>query len=201
MGSRHRDPSLKRNGLRSPLVSAVAVGLALLSAGGPAGGQGSPQTSSLTILIRDGRRALPLSVLNDQEFVLLDDLATAFQLSVREESFGALTVGYKGKTILLTPDQPLASVAGRLVSLPAAPMRSGRRWAVPVEFINRALSLIYDTRLELRKPAHLVIVGDLRVPRVSVRLESSDPVRLIIDASPRTSSTVSQESNNTLAVK
>src|SRR5262249_48093359 len=49
--------------------------------------------------------------------------------------------------------------------------------------------------------AHLVIVGDLRVPRVSVRLESSDPVRLIIDASPRTSSTVSQESNNTLAVK
>jgi N-acetylmuramoyl-L-alanine amidase len=70
-----------------------------------------------------------------------------------------------------------------------------------VEFINRALSLIYDTRLELRKPSHLVIVGDLRVPRVSVRLESSDPVRLIIDASPRTNSTVSQESNNTLTVK
>ena len=36
----------------------------------------------------------------------------AFQLTVREESLGAITVSYKGKTIVLTPDQALASVGG-----------------------------------------------------------------------------------------
>jgi hypothetical protein len=102
---------------------------------------------ALTLLAREGRRALPLTVAANQEMVGLDDLATAFQLAVREESLGAITVSYKGKTIVLTPDQPLASVSGRLVSLPAAPARNGPRWLVPVEFISRALALIYDLRL------------------------------------------------------
>jgi N-acetylmuramoyl-L-alanine amidase len=149
---------------------------------------------SLTLLSRDGRRALPLALIADQEFVALDDLAGAFQLTVREESLGAVTVSYKGKTIVLTPDQALASVAGRLVSLPAPPSRNGRRWLVPVEFISRALSLIYDTRLDLRKPSHLLVVGDLRVPRITVRY---DPLgvagRLTIDATPRANATVSQD--------
>ena len=118
--------------------------------------------------------------------VALDDLAATFQLTVREESLGAITVSYKGKTIVLTPDQPLASVSGRLVSLPAPPARSGSRWLVPVEFISRALALIYDTRLDLRKPSRLLVIGDLRVPRITVRY---DPLgasgRLTIDATPR----------------
>jgi hypothetical protein len=80
---------------------------------------------ALTLLAREGRRTLPLTIAADQEMVGLDDLATAFQLAVREESLGAITVSYKGKTIVLTPDQPLVSVSGRLVSLPAAPARNG----------------------------------------------------------------------------
>ena len=138
----------------------------------------------------------------DQEFVALDDLAAAFQLTVREESLGAITVTYKGKTIVLTPDQALASVAGRLVSLPAPPSRSGRRWLVPVEFISRALALVYDARLDLRKPSRLLVVGDLRVPRIIVRY---DPLgargRLTIDATPRAHSTVTQESGTDLSIK
>src|SRR5207245_1219836 len=82
---------------------------------------------------------------------------------------GAITVSYKGKTIVLTPDQALASVSGRLVSLPAPPTRNGRRWLVPVEFISRALGLIYDARLDLRKPSRLLVIGDLRVPRLTAR--------------------------------
>ena len=67
--------------------------------------------------------AAAVTLVGDQEFVALDDLAAAFQLTVREEALGAITVSYKGKTIVLTPDQALASVAGRLVSLPAPPSR------------------------------------------------------------------------------
>src|SRR5207247_9019353 len=136
----------------------------------------------------------------DQEFVALDDLASTFQLTVREEA-GAVTVSSKGKTIVLTPDQALASVSGRLVSLPMAPARSGRRWLVPVEFINRALALVYDTKLELRKSSHLLIAGDLRVPRITVRYDLVAPgARLTIDATPRATNTVTQD-NDRLLVK
>jgi hypothetical protein len=181
----------------SPVVAAISLAVVLLGPGEPAGGQGSA-SPTLTILSRDGRRSLPLNIVNDQELVFLDDLASAFQVTVREESLGTFTVAYKNRTILLTPDQPLVSIAGRLVSLPAPPTRSGRRWLVPVEFINRALALIYDSPLDLRKRSRLLIVGDLRVPRLSVLYQGGDPARIIIDATPRTNSTVSQESTSLL---
>ena len=172
-----------------PFLSAVfslslAIGLLSQSAAPP----------SLTLLSKDGRRSLTIVMAGDQEFISLDDLAAVFQLAVHEESFGAVTVSYKGKTIVLTPDQTLASVSGRLISLPAAPARRSGRWIVPLEFISRALAPIYDSRLDLRKPSHLLIVGDVRVPRVTVRY---DPVgsgsRLTVDATPRANSTVSQD--------
>jgi N-acetylmuramoyl-L-alanine amidase len=145
------------------------------------------------MLSRDGRKPLALALVTDQEFVALDDLAATFQLAV-QESLGAITVSYKGKTVILTPDQTLASVAGRLISLPAPPSRQGRRWLVPVEFISRALAPIYDTRLELRKPSRLLIVGDLRVPRILARYDPLGAAgRLTIDATPRATSTVSQD--------
>jgi N-acetylmuramoyl-L-alanine amidase len=199
VSARPRDVPLKLIRLSSLFLATAIAVLLPFAIVGPVGGQ-SAVSSSLTIISKDGRRAVPLSGSGDQELVFLDDLAAAFQLTIREESLGALAVSYKGKTILMTPDQPLVSIAGRLVSLPSPPTRSGRRWLVPVEFTNRALSLIYDARLDLRKASRLLIVGDLRVPRIAVRFENGDPARLIVDASPRTNSTISQE-NNSLTVK
>ena len=175
-------------------AAAIAVGLlAVVSS------QTAP-APALSLLTREGRRALPLTMSGDQELVALDDLATTFQLSV-QESLGAITVSYKGRTIILTPDQTLASVAGRLISLPSPPARSGRRWLVPVEFISRALAPVYDVPLDFRKASHLLVMGDLRVPRVTVRF---DPLgtsgRLTIDVTPRATATVSQESE-TLTVR
>ncbi|MGE5243515.1 MAG: N-acetylmuramoyl-L-alanine amidase [Betaproteobacteria bacterium] len=164
----------------STLVGANALGL-------------QTSAASLTLLSRDGRRALPLSLVSGRDFIALDELASTFQLAVHEEA-GALTVSYKGKTIVLTPDQALASVNGRLVSLPAAPVRSGGRLMVPVEFVSRALALIYDQRLDLRTPSRLLIVGALRVPRVSVRYEpAAAGPRLVVEAKPRTLMSVAQQ--------
>ncbi len=177
--------------------SLVAVTAALLVAIAAALSSQSPPAPALSLLSKDGRRTLPLALVADQQFVALDDLATAFQVAVREESMGAVTVSYKGKTIVLTPDQALASVGGRLVSLPAPPSRNGRRWLVPVEFISRALALIYDARLELRKTSRLLIIGDLRVPRIAVRYDPLGAAgRLTIDATPRASATVTQEAEH-----
>ena len=166
----------------------LALVISLLSQTAPA------PLPSLTMLSKDGRRPLPIVMVGDQEFVGLDDLATSFQLAVHEEALGALTVSYKGKTIVLTPEQTLASVSGRLISLPAPPARRGTRWLVPLEFISRALTPIYDVRLELRKPSHLLVVGDVRVPYVTVRYDPlGNAGRLTIDATPRAASTVTQE--------
>jgi N-acetylmuramoyl-L-alanine amidase len=152
------------------------------------------------MLSKDGRRTIPLALVNNQEFVAVDDLAATFQLAVREDALGALTITYKDKTIVLT-NQALASVAGRLVSLPAPAARAGRRWLVPVEFINRALALIYDTKLDLRKGSHLLIAGDLRVPRITVRYDLVAPgARVTIDATPRAANTVTQD-NERLLIK
>jgi len=168
------------------------VGLAAVLSSQPA------SSPALTLLSKEGRRTLPLTIANDQDLVALDDLAATFQLQV-QDSLGAITVSYKGRTIVLTPDQSLASVSGRLISLPAPPIRSGRRWLVPVEFISRALAPIFDTRLDLRKSSHLLVVGDLRVPRVVARYEVlGSAARLTIDATPRADSTVSQDNQRIL---
>jgi N-acetylmuramoyl-L-alanine amidase len=163
----------------------------------------SSQTAALTVLSKDGRRSLATTVINEQDFVALDDLAAMFQLAVREDALG-VTVSYKGKTIVLTLDQALASVSGRLISLPAPPTRGpapGRRWLVPTEFINRALALVYDAALDLRKPSRLLVVGDLRVPRLQMRYEAVGAgVRLTIDATPRSGSVISQD-NERIAIK
>ncbi len=175
-------------------TAAVVVAAALAVTLQRVSGQGA--SPALTVLTQEGRRTLPLTLVNGQEFIGLDDLAGTFSLSV-QESLGAITVSYKGKTIILTPDQTLASVAGRLISLPAAPTRAGRRWLVPAEFVSRALAPIYDTRLELRKPSRLLIVGDLRVPRLALRYEAVGAGgRLTIDATPRAASTVSQDNEH-----
>lgn len=164
------------------------------------------QQGPLVVLSKDGnalaRRTLQTTAIGEQDYVALDDLASMFQLTVREDALGALTVNDKTKTILLTPDQPLASVGGRVVSLPAPPVRQGRRWMVPVDFIGRALAAVHDTKITLRRPARLVILGDLRVPRVQVRYDANGATggRLTIDATPRSSSTVAQDGDQ-LVVK
>src|SRR5437764_7049600 len=215
-----RDPPLRiaarADGSASSLPPAARVGAALILGALLAGiivrgtaGQTPSTAPTLTLLSTEGRRTLPMTLIAGQEFIALDDLASIFQLAVQEDSLGAITVSYKGKTIVLTPDQALASVSGKLISLPAAPSRLGpaagpgrpSRWLVPVEFISRALAPIYDSRVDLRKASHLLVVGDLRVPRVALRYDpQASGGRLTVDATPRTPSTVSQE-NDHLSIK
>ncbi len=136
---------------------------------------------------------MPAFAIDGQDFVALEDLATAFQLTVREEA-GAITVSSRGRTIVLTRNQSLASVSGRLISMPAPPARVGSRWFVPVDFIGRVLPSVSDTRIELRRPSRLVIIGDLRVPRLSVRHEPlGASARLTIEAAPDTPSSIAQD--------
>jgi N-acetylmuramoyl-L-alanine amidase len=184
--------------------SGLLVVLAIIAFAAPTGTARQADVSRaalpFTVISPDGRRPLPAFQVGDQVMVALDDLAALFQVTVREDSIaGGVTIGYKGKTVILTAGQALASASGRLVSLPAPPARDGRRWLVPVEFINRALGVVYDARLDVRKNARFVLVGDVRVPHVAVRTEILGPqTRLTFSVTPRTPYTVAQETGRVL---
>src|SRR5262249_5264428 len=156
--------SLEWNPLNARSRSAICMALALAGTLALAGRLDSQApATSLTLLSKDARRTQALVVVNGQEYVGLDDLAMIFQFTIREDPTGPVTATYKGKTIVITADQAVAFVTGRLVALSTAPIRAGRRWLVPLDFISRAIGPIYDTRLDLRAASHLLVIGDLRV--------------------------------------
>jgi hypothetical protein len=140
----------------------------------------------LTIITREGRRPVPTTLLNGQEFIALDELASLFQLTVREDALvGGITVTYKGRTIVASADQAMASINGRVVTLPAPVARVGRRLFVPIDFIPRALAPIYDSPIDLRRASRLLIVGTIRVARVVVRIDAAGPpTRATIEVTP-----------------
>lgn len=143
---------------------ALFIGLAMLV---------SAQAASIAIISRDGRKPLPVTSINNQDYVAVDDINTAFGTTSREDRVaGGLTITARGRSIVLTENQNVVSVAGRLTPLPAPPVRRDGRWYVPADFLPRALSAALDVRLDLRRSARLLIVGDLRVPRVVTRVDA-----------------------------
>jgi N-acetylmuramoyl-L-alanine amidase len=181
---------LSRPAVLIPLASALVITL-----GWTAAGQTPPPTP-LRLLTPGGSRTLPTVLVGDQEMVALSELATIFPLTIKEDlQAGALTVMWGDRSVFLSADQALASVDGRLVSLPAPPARVGNRWHVPVEFAPRVLGPIADRPIELRKPSRLLLAGEVRVPRVTVRHDvSGTQARVSIDTAPAAPHTVSQES-------
>lgn len=169
-------------GTRSALVVLVCIAFAT-----PQQAQDTAP-AALTLVSKEGRRTVPTVNTGGREMIALEDIASLFPVSVREDSLaGGFTITYRGKTIVASADQPMASVDGRIVTLPSSVMRSGRRWLVPIEFLPRALGPIYDQRIDLRRTARLLLVGDMRVPRVSARVESpGPPTRAAIVITPAT---------------
>jgi N-acetylmuramoyl-L-alanine amidase len=85
-------------------------------------------------------------------------------------------------------------VSGRLISLPAPPTHEGRTWYVPVDFVTRALAPVLTTRVELRKPSRLLLIGDVRAPRVVGRMDPlGSAARVTLDIAPATPHTIVQE--------
>lgn len=167
-------------------VLATIIGASLLT---------SAQPASLTVLSRDGRKPLPITAIGGQDYVAVDDVNAVFGTTAREDRLaGGLTITLRGRSIVLTADQNVVSVSGRLVSLASPPVRRDNRWFVPAEFLPRAMSLILDTRLDLRRAARLLIVGDVRVPRVVARVDAGTTnVAVTFEITPNTEARVTAQ--------
>ncbi len=154
-------------------------------------GPGAP----FTLITSDGRQTLPTTRVGGRELVALEDVQRLFGVTVREDALaGGVTVSYQGRTIVASADRPMASVDGRIVTLPSPVVRDGSRWLVPVEFISGALASIYDRRIDFRRPSRLLLVGNVSMPRVAARIdESGPPTRATIDITPTADVTVTRE--------
>jgi N-acetylmuramoyl-L-alanine amidase len=147
------------------------------------------------VLSADGRRTVAAAMVGDQEMLRLDDLAPMLQLTVREDRAAkALTVSRGTSVVVLSLDQGLASISGKIVSLSAAPVRDGARWLVPPDAVSRALAPIAGVRTDVRRASRLIVLGDLRVPRITVQQEpGGPPTRVAIEITPRAAYTIVQE--------
>ncbi len=73
-------------------------------------------------------------------------------------------------------------------------MRRDNRWLVPAEFLPRALSSAINTRLDLRPAMRLLIVGEMRVPRIVARVDAgSTNVAVTFEVTPNTEARVTAQ--------
>ena len=151
----------------------------------------TPPTAAYTLVTRDGRRSLPATTVNGQDLVALDDLASQFQVTMKEDAAaGGVTLTFRGRTIVASANQSTVSVAGKMVSLPGPIVRSGRKWLAPVEFAQTALGAIYDQRIQVRRASRLILIGDIQLPRITAHLDvSATGTRTTFDVSPATAVT------------
>ncbi|MGH9384687.1 MAG: N-acetylmuramoyl-L-alanine amidase [Vicinamibacterales bacterium] len=179
------------------LVSLIAIVLCLASIDTvPA----QTTSTTLTLLSRDGRRALPTTPVGTQDYVFVDDLNSAFGTTAREDRLaGGLTITVRNRSAVLTADQTVVQANGRLVSLLAPVLRRDGRWLVPVDFIPRALSVLLETRLDLRRASRLLVMGDLRVPRIVVTVDAGvTNVSVIFEVTPSADARVSTQQGRLL---
>jgi len=146
----------------------------------------------ITVLTAQSRRALAVTTLNNGDYLALDDVAAAFGLTTRDDRVtGAATITGGARSAVLTPDRTVVSVQGRLVSLAAPPLRQDGRLFVTPEFVTRAVALLLEQRIEFRRSGRLLVLGDLRVPRVLVRGEfGAASAQVVFEISPATDATV-----------
>ena len=155
-------------------------------------------TTAYTIYSPAGRRTLPFRTTGGVDIVALDQVAAIFSLKVAEDTLvGGLTIEGRGQTILLIPGQSFVSVGpGRVVSLPGPVRREGSAWFVPIEFVRQALGPALGVPVDIRRGSRLVIVGDVRVPRVTGRVERlGTNARIVFEVEPPTPVAVGRETN------
>jgi N-acetylmuramoyl-L-alanine amidase len=181
---------------RFSLVAAgVVLTLAVAAVATSRGQAPAPGQTLWTVIGTDGRRPMATTPVGGREMVGADELARVFGVELREDPLTkGLTLSVQGKTIVVSPTTGFASIGGRVITMPTPPLRGERGWSFPMELVDKALALVYQPRLEVRPATHLILVGDVRVPRVQVRLETQPRIaRVHFDVTPATAHTVVAE--------
>lgn len=171
-------------------MPALAVLAALVWLATPAS-QGTPYT----VYTSEGRRSLPVRASGDTVLVPLDRVAELFGLTVTEDPLvEGVTIATRDQRITLIPNQSFVSVGGRIDSLSAPVERDRGGYLVPIDFLSRAVGRALGQRVEIRRDSRVIVVGSVRVPRVTVRFQRVGPrARIDLDIEPATPHQVTRE--------
>ncbi len=174
------------------LAAALAAAVVVTGRGQVTAQPAMTPSTVWTVISTDGRRPLATTPSNGREMVTAEELGRVFGVELREDPLTrGLSLTVQGKTIVVSPTTGLASIGGRVVTLSTPPVRGERGWSLPMDVVDRALALVYQPRLDVRPATHLIVVGDVRVPRVQVRLENQPRLaRVHFDVTPATPHTV-----------
>jgi len=158
-------------------------------------GGGQVAEAPLILVSTDGRQSVPTVSFDGRRMVNVLELAAPFDLTITDDRQDSrLSILQDDQVIVLTANQGLVSVAGQLVSLPVPPVERSGVWYVPLDFIGRALPLVHDQAVELRRRSDLVIIGDILVPQVVARYRTTGPQsRLRLMVTPATDHVIEQE--------
>src|SRR3990172_8990022 len=151
----------------------VAAALVWLSPADPAS---QTPSSSYTMYYGETRRTLVVRTTTTPEMLALEQLAGVFSLTFTEDrSANGLVIGTKGDRILAFPGQAFVRAAGRVVALAGPVQRDRSTWLVPLDFLTKALGPAIGEPIVVRRSSRLILVGNVRVPEVSAKIERTNP--------------------------
>jgi N-acetylmuramoyl-L-alanine amidase len=169
------------------LLTAVALTLAssLLS---------SAADPIVVLYERDRREVLPV-VRNGVEMLPLNQILTGQGVTMNPDARGgSLVISYGGRDVTVYDRKSLASVGGDLRLLSSPVLFEEGRWLAPVDSLPRLLQPLLSKRVEWRVASRLLVIGDVRAPRVTVTtFVSGDAVRVVLEATESVPFRVSQD--------
>jgi N-acetylmuramoyl-L-alanine amidase len=172
--------------LRSTLAAVLAVTpIALLAA----------SSEPIVVIVDQQRREIAPVVRGEAELVPLADLLRGLPVAQTAEARGSgVTLSAGTHKVTLYDRKSLASVDGDLRLLSSNVLQEGGRWLVPVDSVPRFLGPLLGKRAEWRGPQRTLLIGNVTVPRVTVRTAvSGSAVRVAIEASEKVPFRVAQE--------
>jgi N-acetylmuramoyl-L-alanine amidase len=157
----------------------------------------------VVVIVDQQRREIAPVVRGEAELVALADLLRGLPVTLTPDPRGGgITLAAPGHTVALYDHKSLASIDGDLRLLSSNVLLENGRWLVPVDSAPRFLGPLLGKKAEWRAPQRALLIGNVTVPRVTVRtIVSGNTVRVALEASEKVPFRVAQEQGRvTIAV-
>jgi N-acetylmuramoyl-L-alanine amidase len=157
----------------------------------------------VVVIVDQQRREIAPVVRGEAELVALADLLHGLPVTLTPDPRGGgITLAAPGHKVALYDRKSLASIDGDLRLLSSNVLLENGRWLVPVDSVPRFLAPLLGKRAEWRAPQRTLLIGNVTVPRVTVRTAvSGNTVRVALEASEKVPFRVAQEQGRvTIAV-
>jgi N-acetylmuramoyl-L-alanine amidase len=171
--------------LRSFVLSFLALGAA---------GRPVSAAESVVILFDTHRREVAAVTRGPIEMLPIDAVVAGMGVNTHSDvPSGSVTLAYQGRELILYHNKSLASVAGDLRLLSGPSVLAEGRWLVPIDGLPLLLRYLFAKPVEWRAPSRVLLIGDVRIPRVQVSsFVSGDSVRIVLESTEKVPFRVSQ---------